>query len=669
MASSIAPLPFSSTDSLPEFNMSHRPFPPWDLEILNYVTLDTWTSLRVPKSKAFEDLSMFPSMHLDIILEVFSHLHPLDLLSVARSCREFRDLLHSPTAESTWWNAFTGDGSVEHPVPMPTPPPKSIPTARRWAALIYGHNICDECGASETVPDFYLWRRLCTGCMNDLLCTELPGYALGHEIYNLIPKTTRCVGDVLEGWADPPQFDPAEGKAILELYERYKFADDPTELNRYIEWQKAVVEEIESAADKCIKVEKRFSKDGWDKEDIEEASWSYRESIHLYRVSVVSRRFWRRIRSFIIPEVSAAYTRRLEAERRILISERKSAVKGWVLNTLSTPVLGSSTIFYPPPHNVCNFPGFIPLVDDPSDDPLAPDDPRLLSALEEAVGLVDKWCLKQKALLAALFPVSAGIGDDVLTLATSVFRIPLWNWDGPLRWAVVVGWSGAQQYLHYFESGAPVHEGRVREVEVCERGAETARYLVGLLGLRQAANVTEADMDRVGARFVCAQCPIVKPGRAAFPWRECIEHDVGHSDDDDLNPHTVPSWLLLSAVATQDVLRREGDEHSTGKIPHWPCAVAVPGRDGANSVRTGPGPRRTLVFQPSYIRYPRLRRAFLNEAGAHPAIYRCKQCAADRPHNVKLFSGRSIQAHVVDRHSVDAPGGEDWTKEELFVSL
>ncbi|KAJ7607762.1 hypothetical protein FB45DRAFT_1040145 [Roridomyces roridus] len=209
MACSIAPLPFSSTDDLPEFPISRRPFPPWDLEILNYVTLDTWTSLRVPKSKAFEYLSMFPSMHLDIILEVFSHLHPLDLLSAARSSHEFRDLLHSPTAESTWRNAFTGNGSVEHPVPMPTPPPKSIPTARLWAALIYGHNICDQCGASETVPDFYLWRRLCTGC-----------YALGHEIYNLIPKTTRYVGEVLEGWEDPPQFDPAEGTAILERYER-----------------------------------------------------------------------------------------------------------------------------------------------------------------------------------------------------------------------------------------------------------------------------------------------------------------------------------------------------------------------------------------------------------------------------------------------------------------
>ncbi|KAJ7607763.1 hypothetical protein FB45DRAFT_1040146 [Roridomyces roridus] len=403
-----------------------------------------------------------------------------------------------------------------------------------------------------------------------------------------------------------------------------------------MESQKAVVEEIESAADKCIKwtnklmealdsryahwrprilsrVEKRLLKDGWDEEDIEEASWSYRETIHLHRVPAVSRRFWPRIRSFIIPEVSAAYTRCLEAERRILISERKSVIKHEALHTLSTPVPGSSTIFYPPPHTICDFPGFIPLIDDPSDDPLDPDDPRLLSALGEAVGVVDKWWLEQKALLAALFP--AGTGEDVLTLATSVFRIPLWNWDGPLRCAVVVGWSGTRQYLHYFESGAPVLEGRVWEVELCERGAITAQYLVGSLGLRQAENVTEADMDRMSARFVCAQCPIVKPGRAAFPWRECIEHDVGRNDQDP-NSHTFPSWLLLSAVATQDVLRREGDEHSTGKIPHWPCAVAVPGRGGANST----GPAWTIVFQPSYIRYPRLRRAFLNEAGVHPAI-------------------------------------------------
>ncbi|KAJ7616565.1 hypothetical protein FB45DRAFT_230356 [Roridomyces roridus] len=198
-------LPFQSEDVIPEPSHTRRPFPPWNLDVLNYVTLYTWKSLRLPKSHHTEDLSRFPAMHIDIVLEVLSHLHPLDLLSISSTCRSFRDLLLSPASDTIWRDSFSHDGTDRL---RPPPPPKSMSSARGWAALIYGQNICDECGAPGPCADYSLWRRTCRRkCLSPQLHTEIPGYPRGHEIYRLIPRT---------GISNPPRFFPADGIDVLE---------------------------------------------------------------------------------------------------------------------------------------------------------------------------------------------------------------------------------------------------------------------------------------------------------------------------------------------------------------------------------------------------------------------------------------------------------------------
>ncbi|KAJ7616578.1 hypothetical protein FB45DRAFT_1034899 [Roridomyces roridus] len=628
-----AVLPFQAEEYIPEPTSTCRLFPPWDLDILNCLTFGTWKSLRVPKSRHTKDLSLFSAMHLDIILEVLSHLHPLDLLSVSSTSRTFRDLLLSPTGDTIWRNSFSDDGTDRL---VPPPPPKSM-SPGRWAALIYGHNICDECGASGTPPNYYLWRRVCTNCRHDL---DLPWYARGHEIYGLIAQTG--ISHLT-----------AEGQVILEQYEQLKAADDPKAFKEFIKSRKAVVGEIKAAAKKCVRwssnlldefdhgrpserVLKRgyFSKEGWAAVDIREVEWHITRIDHLRIIPQLSRAFWRRLRPFIIPNLVKARARRLKDERKPRIFERRNIIKAAALNVLSEPVPGSEYLFYPPPRTVCSLPKLTALAEELADAPLAIDDPRLVWALEDARGEVENWCIEQRTFLASLLPVNTGNTDDV-DRVTSVFWIPSWDWPAP--YSIAAGWSGARGFLHYFGSTLFRSAEEPQGVEYCERGAATALMLARLMGLSE--HVTDAQMDALPARFVCGQCPLLGGGRLAMAWRECITHDVEDNQQDPTS-HGTPSWILLSPLASLDVVRRE--PHESTVLPNWSCAMRSAGEPLNANWSSTPSISNVVDWDIS------------------------SRCADEDRDTVELFAECAIWEHVANRHSIVMQSEDDWVEVPLF---
>ncbi|KAJ7611316.1 hypothetical protein FB45DRAFT_1037646 [Roridomyces roridus] len=417
-------LPFSTPDSS-NLRNSGRPFPPRDFDTLNYVTPDTWKSLRLPKTRNHQDLSMFPSMHLDILLQVLGHLHPLDLLHLSRTSREFRELLHSATAESIWRHAFGGDTGLPAP-------PKSIPSARIWARLIYGPNFCEECGEPRCLPDYTLWRRLCERCIWKL-GKEIPGYTENHEIHDLIPKTSRQGGDERGlGMSLTHKFDRAAALVILELYERHSVQDAPLGLEEFVKSRRAAVAGVKSAASNCASwaqqvldgiesrnsdryknivdlIKKWLLREGWAAADIHNASWDYKIQ-HLRIIPTVKHRLWKRLRPYIVPHVAHARAGRLERERSALCWRRKAVIHQAALNALSEPAPGpvKLKLFYPPPNELLTeFPPLVALLEDPSGDELAPDDPRLIAALtgSEVRGFLHEWaaCVAMAGMCAFFF--------------------------------------------------------------------------------------------------------------------------------------------------------------------------------------------------------------------------------------------------------------------------
>ncbi|KAJ7168047.1 hypothetical protein C8R46DRAFT_1094795 [Mycena filopes] len=70
-----------------------------------------WEKLRVPRGQfrlrhLAQDLSLFPTMPLDVVIEVLSYLYPQELSRVARTNKIFHQLLHSSISDALWRNAI-----------------------------------------------------------------------------------------------------------------------------------------------------------------------------------------------------------------------------------------------------------------------------------------------------------------------------------------------------------------------------------------------------------------------------------------------------------------------------------------------------------------------------------------------------------------------------------
>ena len=96
------------------------------------------------------------------MLQVMSHLSPADLLSIARTARNFRELLMSKRAVSIWKRARERVAGPDAPT---CPPDLSEP---QWANLLWGGNACQECGTRPMLKvTFALRRRVCKRCLKE----------------------------------------------------------------------------------------------------------------------------------------------------------------------------------------------------------------------------------------------------------------------------------------------------------------------------------------------------------------------------------------------------------------------------------------------------------------------------------------------------------------------
>ncbi|KAJ7327838.1 hypothetical protein DFH08DRAFT_1084570 [Mycena albidolilacea] len=691
-----ASLPFTVPDSMDELSpqVSVR-----DPESINYVSAEAWKSFRIAQAKSkstLQDLSMFPAMQLDIVLEILGYLHPLELLQLSRTNKAFRELLHAPITELIWRNSFLIENDPDFaaadsvdPVSAPHELPQ-CPTQMsglRWAKFLFGPRICQECGQSGADADHLLLHRVCFSCLEKNLEDVVPGYPVNHEIQTAFHRTYRGIGDEDdEEYPERSGFWRTDGPAVVAQYEACVANGGAEAALCFIEERRELVskdcdfamkcdhwalkirnkykEEYSEKYDRMTKsVVKRLISEGFDERDVR-AFYHIDECDILWRMPRLTSKLWHRARPYIVVHIMEARTRRLEREREVRVKRRKQVIRAVALMALRTPVPGLRHAYYPPPHTFDAFPPLAQLINEDSDEPLTHDDPRLLAAIAEAAGFVDAWVGETQAHMVSLLPNSPpepGNSFSLLGRATSVFRVTVW----PDLWGAVIGWDEARAHLHCFPE---VHLHHDILVEFNTRGSAVAAELAVLLGL-DPETATAAEMDTAEARFVCSVCPPESQGRwRPLTWRDCVVH--GNTT------HGPPSWTLLSPLAAADVRRRE----ETGNYSHaqvWSCtlcnvyllslgyykyvkehivlrhAIAQP-IDGEHLIhfKGAESPQRKPVF--------------LAVEGAHPSRFRCNRCAQDAPQVVQLFPKRVLRAHVRDRHLAEL-SDDDWTEVELLM--
>jgi len=68
-------------------------------------------------------------------IQIFEHLHPIDLYNLIRTSKAFRSLLLGRQATAVWEEAFR-----RHPDIPSCPPDVSLP---KWVSLLFGPPTCD----------------------------------------------------------------------------------------------------------------------------------------------------------------------------------------------------------------------------------------------------------------------------------------------------------------------------------------------------------------------------------------------------------------------------------------------------------------------------------------------------------------------------------------------
>ncbi|KAG6827411.1 hypothetical protein H0H92_011910 [Tricholoma furcatifolium] len=132
-------------------------------------------------------LSGLLDLPLDILLEVFSHLNPYDLLRVARTTKDFRRILLKKSSISVWRAALE---SVPN---LPPCPPHMCEPA--WVDLLFDH-YCHFCRKARIrTAEWHMRIRTCNKCAKanlvDLRIAESPslqGDLLSFPLHLLVPS-------------------------------------------------------------------------------------------------------------------------------------------------------------------------------------------------------------------------------------------------------------------------------------------------------------------------------------------------------------------------------------------------------------------------------------------------------------------------------------------------
>ncbi|KAJ7713548.1 hypothetical protein B0H16DRAFT_542054 [Mycena metata] len=681
-------------------------------------------------------------MHIDIVLEVLGHLHPLDLMHVARANKAFRDLLLSSITTPLWRTAFAGwsswpSGPTTFIGQSFLPECPSEICGRRWAKLLFGPRVCDKCGVADTAPDYTIWRRLCSLCM-DHLYYGVPNYSSSHEVNTLLAKTYRRDGASSTPQSDVGRLWPADGTAVAEVYERLK-AVDAEALSAFIQERKDIVQAIEARALEtdqwsdqiCSRViamyakqttrvyksaRKRLVEEGHDPRDLTDIDIV--PSSQLEGFPRLTSRRWNKARPYIVPLVHAARDARLQAEHEALIVARRTSVSTAISHVLRTAP-PQTWAYNPPGYALETLPPLPALIHDPSDAPLADDDPRLLDALLALPTFVEAWRTEKRALLASLLPApsnardrdSASCGDaatpapaaapaappstDVarLELATSVFTC-LGSWVGSMgvkAGRALIGWAAAgahlrcrslqrywQQRVHFAAEGAGAAAALVRLVGLDPETA-TAEAMDAVCGGGRGVGKVKGKGKRVEKRFLCLLCRQETHGgvygRRAMRWRECVAHTIERvrsNSGDVVHRDEPPAWALLTDAAVIEVRRREAARDPVEGDAAWMCTlctahfeVRVPRvaviahLTDVHGMQVPEAGRHFMHFEGTE-RTPRVP-GLLSE-GTHAADLRCVRCPEG-----KLRSLRAIGRHVADKHGVTMPEEKDWTKVEMIL--
>ncbi|KAG8994912.1 hypothetical protein FRB90_000306, partial [Tulasnella sp. 427] len=322
---------------------------------------------------------LFSTLPLDLIYEVFGHLHPLDLWQLARTNKMLRTHLMSKRSISVW---KTAREAVNPPVPE-CPKDQSEP---QWAVLLFTHN-CTMCGTPRIQKvDWNLRLRGCEQCFKAHIVyrktakKRYPDIENLDDILDLLPWTNSKINKSqlslgpsrnLPSWDLLPPFTIAGGWAhghassgkfyyssavtkMVEIVDDYQLRVDAgvkgarADLDSFMETKKLEAKEqfesggalrkwaaetaqLKSDADDEAKTKRKEAmiakliELGHDPRDVQKTANNWHAD-HIFRATTqLSEAVWKRVKSTAEEFVDAQKQARLEIEMKPTRDARRNA--------------------------------------------------------------------------------------------------------------------------------------------------------------------------------------------------------------------------------------------------------------------------------------------------------------------------------------------------------
>ncbi|KAG8994910.1 hypothetical protein FRB90_000304 [Tulasnella sp. 427] len=544
---------------------------------------------------------LFSTLPLDLIYEVFGHLHPLDLWHLARTNKMLRTHLMSKRSISVW---KTAREAVNPPVPE-CPKDQSEP---QWAVLLFTHN-CTMCGTPRIQKaDWNLRLRGCDYCFKNHIVyrktakKRYPDVKNLDDILDLLPWTN--TGGWAHGRASSSKYYySAAITRMIEIVDDYQLRVDAgvkgarADLDSFKGTKKlAAKEQFESGAAlrewaaetaqlksdagaeaKTKRKEAMIAKLidlGHDPRDVQKAANSWYTD-QIFRVTTqLSEAVWKRVKSKAEELVDVEKQSRLEIEMKATRDARRNVAK--IRFDDFKKSYDSSPDNLMPSHLV--FKDF-PLVKAAIQREDTEVSPTIFDgAFEGLAQVLDEWRRERRVHLAKrIIDARPGPKEDkpdpivaekegILYLATSLFstcdRRPRWFADLPRHF------TGTTNHWGY-ENGTFTD---LRCVSVPGDIVQSVADLVRLAGLDPETALSK-DMDDLGARFWCKDCSI-NGAEYARTWRNSVLHYRQHLS----RWRPFNRWEVISAEDRVTIATRETEACSYEKVDWNLVAMSLDGR-------------------------------------------------------------------------------------------
>ncbi|KAK7063931.1 F-box domain-containing protein [Favolaschia claudopus] len=563
---------------------------------------------RGPKKGRLAGLLNIP---LDILFEILGNLHPLDLLRLSRTSKDFRQLLMQKSSRHIWRSSLnTVDGMP------PCPPNMNEP---QWISLAFDA-VCQVCHKIARKVDWGLFIRICGKCAKSSLQHHFLGIGMGLvsgstsvDFSKLIPSRPDHHKPFNIVYF-PPAFESVkkEYNAIVGADEKEKFIEERKELVKTLaehtilceEWSENVADNrsaelADRKEERYTAIVARLTDLGWGPEI---ASIMPIDSLRLHKSvklpNTLTDRTWNTIKPEMIKYMEEMKKKRLDREHVVIVNTRK-ALATKVLRTFKRSQLPWSDFMPNGPDFCDDFPRIKEIIVQPSSvtvneqtfEALLPDFPGMIATwregLRERVANVYKTAHDDETL-------SASDLETRLNLATTVFKCVACSQGSSLfATMMAMGLMSPKRCQPLFYPNILAHEcwsrnedfslvmmflsNRVQRDHIwncsgLRLDSELSDVVAGIVkacGMNPKTTTVE-EMDAADARFACHACaergtaadPDGKMGSPANPdaGTSSASKDKGKgkgkaSAEEELEPATVHAYNWRNAV------RHHGEKH------------------------------------------------------------------------------------------------------------